>query len=108
MTGLPPGYACSIAYGAVGPVIALGCGLRLGVDGETLDTDRIWRPVAKDYFNTGEIDVLVHCAGIWDERPTLDVSEEDWDAVLDTCLKGAFFTMQAVLVPMVESGGGDG
>ena len=54
----------------------------------------------------GQLDVLVHCAGVWDERPTLDVSEEDWDAVLDTCLKGAFFTMQAALAPMVEADGG--
>jgi NAD(P)-dependent dehydrogenase (short-subunit alcohol dehydrogenase family) len=54
----------------------------------------------------GQLDVLVHCAGVWDERPTLDVTEEDWDAVLDTCLKGAFFTMQAALAPMVEAGGG--
>ena len=42
----------------------------------------------------GGLDVLVHCAGVWDERPTLAVSEHDWDAVVDTCLKGAFFTMQ--------------
>jgi NAD(P)-dependent dehydrogenase (short-subunit alcohol dehydrogenase family) len=54
----------------------------------------------------GQLDVLVHCVGVWDARPTLDVSEEDWDAVLDTCLKGAFFTMQAALAPMVEAGGG--
>ena len=53
----------------------------------------------------GALDVLVHCAGVWDERPTLAVSEEDWDAVLDTCLKGAFFTMQAALGPMVAAGG---
>ena len=54
----------------------------------------------------GQLDVLVHCAGVWDERPTLDVTEEDWDEVLDTCLKGAFFTMQAALEPMIEAGGG--
>ena len=54
----------------------------------------------------GQLDVLVHCAGVWDERPTLDVNEEDWDGVVDTCLKGAFFTMQAALAPMVECGGG--
>jgi len=54
----------------------------------------------------GQLDVLVHCAGVWDERPTLDVTEEDWDGVLETNLKGAFFTMQAALSPMVEAGGG--
>ena len=54
----------------------------------------------------GQLDVLVHCAGVWDERPTFDVTEDDWDAVVDTCLKGAFFTMQAALTPMIEAGGG--
>ena len=54
----------------------------------------------------GQLDVLVHCAGVWDERPTLDVTEDDWDGVLETNLKGAFFTMQAALAPMVEAGGG--
>ncbi len=54
----------------------------------------------------GQLDVLVHCAGVWDERPTPDVTEDDWDEVVDTCLKGAFFTMQAALVPMIEAGGG--
>jgi NAD(P)-dependent dehydrogenase (short-subunit alcohol dehydrogenase family) len=54
----------------------------------------------------GGIDILVHCAGVWDERPTLAVSEEDWDQVVDTCLKGAFFTMQAALEQMIPVGGG--
>lgn len=54
----------------------------------------------------GQLDVLVHCAGVWDQRPTLDVSEEDWDGVLETNLKGAFFMMQAALAPMVEVGAG--
>jgi NAD(P)-dependent dehydrogenase (short-subunit alcohol dehydrogenase family) len=54
----------------------------------------------------GGLDVLVHCAGVWDERPTAAVSEDDWDAVVDTCLKGAFFTMQAALAHMTAAGGG--
>ena len=52
------------------------------------------------------LDVLVHCAGVWDERPTLDVTEDDWDGVLETNLKGAFFTIQAALRPMIEAGDG--
>ena len=54
----------------------------------------------------GQLDVLVHCAGVWDERPTLDVTEADWDGVLETNLRGAFFAMQAALATMVEAGGG--
>jgi phosphopantetheinyl transferase len=62
MTGLPAGYACSLSYGSAISVIALGCGVRLGVDGESLDADRSWRALAKEYFCTGEIDVLARCA----------------------------------------------
>lgn len=68
LTGLPAGYACSLSYGAAGPVIALGCGMRLGVDGESLDTDSNWRWMAKEYFCTGEIDVLARFADEKAER----------------------------------------
>jgi NAD(P)-dependent dehydrogenase (short-subunit alcohol dehydrogenase family) len=54
----------------------------------------------------GQLDVLVHSAGVWDERPNLDVTEQDWDGVVETNLKGAFLTMQAALALMVEAGGG--
>ena len=68
LTGLPAGYACSLSYGAAGPIIALGCGVRLGVDGEALDNSRAWRSLAKEYFCTGEIDVLARCADEEAER----------------------------------------
>jgi len=68
LTGLPAGYACSLSYGAVGPVIALGCGVRLGVDGEALDAGWGWRSMAKEFFCTGEIDVLARCADETAER----------------------------------------
>ena len=68
MTGLPTGYACSLSYGAAGPVIALGWGVRLGVDGEPLDTNRGWRSLAKEYFCTGEIDALARYADEAEER----------------------------------------
>ena len=54
----------------------------------------------------GRLDVLVHSAGIWIEKPTLEMTEDDWDACVDTCLKGAFFTDQAALRHMVPQGGG--
>lgn len=54
----------------------------------------------------GRLDVLVHSAGVWVEKPTLEMTEADWDLVVDTCLKGAFFTNQAALRHMVPQGGG--
>lgn len=36
----------------------------------------------------GQVDVLVNCAGRIKRAPTLDFSEEDWQAILDTNLTG--------------------
>lgn len=55
---------------------------------------------------SGHIDVLVNNAGINIPCAALDVTEEDWDAILDVNLKGVFFTAQRVARVMKESGGG--
>jgi 3-oxoacyl-[acyl-carrier protein] reductase len=43
----------------------------------------------------GTIDILVNNAGLTRDGLTLRMSEEDWDAVLDTNLKGAFHMLKA-------------
>ncbi len=45
---------------------------------------------------TGRIDILVNNAGVNVRRFAFDVTEADWDAVIDVNLKGVFFTAQAV------------
>ena len=54
----------------------------------------------------GPIDILVNNAGVVRESAALDHSEADWDAVLDTNLKGMFFVAQAVAEGMRQRGGG--
>ena len=55
----------------------------------------------------GRIDILVNNAGVNVPRLAVDVSEEDWDRVLDVDLKGVFFTAQAVAKKaMIPQGGG--
>ena len=55
----------------------------------------------------GRIDILVNNAGINVPKLALDVSEEDWDRVLDVNLKGAFFVAQAVTKrALMPQGGG--
>jgi 2-deoxy-D-gluconate 3-dehydrogenase len=54
----------------------------------------------------GRLDVLVNNAGLNIQRHALEVSEEDWDRVLDVNLKGLFFCSQAVGRHMVGNGGG--
>jgi NAD(P)-dependent dehydrogenase (short-subunit alcohol dehydrogenase family) len=52
------------------------------------------------------VDILVNNAGIEEVRPSVDVTEELWDRILDTNLKGAFFTTQAVAKGMIARGRG--
>jgi NAD(P)-dependent dehydrogenase (short-subunit alcohol dehydrogenase family) len=49
----------------------------------------------------GRIDGLVNNAGVNFVKPFLEVSEEEWDRVLDVDLKGAFFLTQFVARQMV-------
>jgi 3-oxoacyl-[acyl-carrier protein] reductase len=44
----------------------------------------------------GPIDILINNAGVAVSKPVLEQSEADWDRVVDTNLKGAFFVAQAV------------
>jgi NAD(P)-dependent dehydrogenase (short-subunit alcohol dehydrogenase family) len=54
----------------------------------------------------GRIDALVNNAGIFKAAAFLDITEADWDAVIDVNLKGAFLVGQAVAREMVKAGGG--
>ncbi len=54
----------------------------------------------------GHVDGLVNNAGIFKAADFLDISEADWDAVIDVNLKGSFLVGQAVARAMVAHGGG--
>lgn len=47
------------------------------------------------YQRWGRLDVLFNNAGIEGLRPLLDVSEEEWDRVMDVNLRAVFFVLQA-------------
>jgi len=54
----------------------------------------------------GRLDVLVNNAGVTATVPLLDLSEESWDKVVDTNLKGAFLTAQAAARRMAQDKAG--
>ena len=54
----------------------------------------------------GRVDGLVNNAGIFKAAAFLDISEADWDAVIDVNLKGHFLVGQAVAKQLVAQGDG--
>jgi NAD(P)-dependent dehydrogenase (short-subunit alcohol dehydrogenase family) len=54
----------------------------------------------------GRLDGLVNNAGIFRAAPFLDITEADWDAVLDVNLKGSFLVGQAVARELAKAGRG--
>ena len=54
----------------------------------------------------GRVDALVNNAGIFKAADFLDITEADWNAVIDVNLKGAFLVGQAVARAMSGTGGG--
>jgi 2-deoxy-D-gluconate 3-dehydrogenase len=73
---------------------------------DVTDLDSIERGVAHVDVALGGADILVANAGVNVPRPALEVTEEDWDRVLDVDLKGVFFTCQAAGKRMVRRGSG--
>ncbi|NOY61126.1 MAG: SDR family oxidoreductase [Calditrichaeota bacterium] len=55
---------------------------------------------------TGKVDILINNAGYAVTKPAWDVSENDWDIMVDTGFKGLFFCCQAVGSIMREQGYG--
>lgn len=54
----------------------------------------------------GKIHILINNAGIQIAKPSLEVTEDDWDKVVDTNLKGAFFVSQSVAKQIIKQGEG--
>ena len=54
----------------------------------------------------GGVDILINNAGINIRKPTPDLTEDDWDAVIDISVKGSFLCSQAFMPGMMERGWG--
>jgi 3-oxoacyl-[acyl-carrier protein] reductase len=54
----------------------------------------------------GPLDVLVNCAGIIQDKPFLDTTDDDWRRMIDTDLSSVFYACRAVLPGMVRRGSG--
>jgi 2-deoxy-D-gluconate 3-dehydrogenase len=62
---------------------------------DVLKLPMIHEAVGRSLDRFGRLDILVNNAGINIPKPAEEVTEEDWDRILDVNLKGVFFTAQA-------------
>lgn len=70
------------------------------------DVNSIQLMVEKIKESFHKIDILVNNAGIIIRKPSFEVTEDDWDRVMDVNLRGTFFTSQAIGKVMRDGGGG--
>lgn len=54
----------------------------------------------------GKIDILCNDAGVEQNRPVVETTEEEWDKIVDTNLKGAFLTSKYAFPFLIKNGSG--
>ena len=79
-----------------------GCGRALGVPADVGRANEVEAAVERIEKELGPIDILVNNAGFTRDGVLMRMSEADWDAVMDTNLKGAFLTMKLVTRGMMK------
>jgi 2-dehydro-3-deoxy-D-gluconate 5-dehydrogenase len=76
------------------------------VSADLSSIEPVQRVVDETLEKLGALDILVNNAGIIRRADSIDFTEADWDAVIDTNLKTVFFLSQAAAREMLKRGGG--
>lgn len=82
--------------------IASGGGRAKGIAADVTDRESVEKLVTGAVDAFGRLDILVCCAGIIRDNLIYKMTDEDWDGVIDTHLKGTFYAAreaQKVMVP---------
>jgi 3-oxoacyl-[acyl-carrier protein] reductase len=88
--------------GAVVAAIEAAGGSAVAVQGDISSADGAAALAAAVESDVGPVDSLVNNAGITRDDLIMRLSEDDWRAVIDTNLGGAFFTSRALSRPMLK------
>lgn len=78
----------------------------IGVPCDVTKWDQIQNVVSKTLEEYGRIDILVNDAAREILAPIVNTTEENWDLVIDVCLKGTFLCTKAVLPTMQKQASG--
>ena len=118
------GRATALAFGRAGMRVAVGHlrqdalasevvaairtdgGMAIAVEADVTSSRDVERMVRRVETDLGPLDVSVHSAGVIQEKPFLETTDEDWDFVVGVDLKGIFVCCRAVLAGMAARGRG--
>jgi len=73
---------------------------------DVTDVNQVERLVRKVVEQFGRVDILVNSAGTTLRKSTVDITESEWNEVIDVNLKGTFLTCQKVGRVMLDQGSG--
>ena len=83
----------------------LGCEA-LVVQADVTKRESVRQLISAETEKFGKVDLLVNNAGILQQKPFSTITDEDWDTMLATNLKGVFLCSQEIMPLMVRQGGG--
>jgi NAD(P)-dependent dehydrogenase (short-subunit alcohol dehydrogenase family) len=101
----PTGRREMLVQSAAGEIRALGR-RSLAVTTDVSNAFSIQTLLEKVVAEFSKVDILVNCAGRTARKPTADLPEEEWNAILDTNLNGTFRACQVFGRHMIERGYG--
>src|SRR5262245_32578413 len=68
----------------------------LGLACDVSRSDQVQQLAERVQREFGHVDTLINCAGVNRRKPALDVTEDDYDYILNTNLKGAFLLSREI------------
>lgn len=107
------GYAVAVNYcsskeaadALVAEIIKIG-GEAFAVQADVSRADEVEKMMQAVYDRFGHLDVLIHNAGIAQQKLLTDTKEEDWHRMMGIHLDGAYHCCKAVIPAMVRQGYG--
>ncbi len=119
--GLGREVACGLAEFGAGVIIAdqdrtglaevknrlddMGCEV-LALELDVTDRDSVERAAGTVVQEYGKLDILVNAAGINLRKPVMDLSEDEWDRIIDINLKGTYLCCKIMGARMVRQNRG--
>lgn len=73
---------------------------------DVADRDSLQELLDKTVADLGKVDILINCAGTTKRTPTLDLSDDEWNMIMETNLTGTLRGCQVFGRHMIENGYG--